>query len=176
MSDTTRPVLTIDVICAAIIAAAEHHDAQDYKGALDAIAATRTGLNLWERQLSDLIDGASVETWSNQEGRPAGQEPEHEIIETTRGALDVSYEGFHGDSRHSTAVLAREIAVLLLRERTHHSYPEIAVLMHRPNHSTVISAHKRVATVLMGGKNPGLSHRVDEIRKALDRKKVTNAA
>lgn len=66
------------------------------------------------------------------------------IIELTCAQLGVSPEEFAGSHRHRRIVIARSLTVLLARELTNMSYPEIARAMHRPNHSTVITAHQRI--------------------------------
>ncbi len=66
------------------------------------------------------------------------------IIELTCEQLGVSPDEFAGSHRHRRIVIARSLTVLLARELTNMSYPEIARAMHRPNHSTVITAHQRV--------------------------------
>lgn len=67
-----------------------------------------------------------------------------EIVEAVGAALGVEREEMMGRGRHQRVVLARSLAMLLARELTTHSYPEIARAMGRPNHSTVITACQRV--------------------------------
>ncbi len=49
-----------------------------------------------------------------------------------------------GKSRHQRVVLARSMASHLARRLTTMSFPEIARAMGRPNHSTIITAQKRL--------------------------------
>jgi chromosomal replication initiator protein len=56
-----------------------------------------------------------------------------------------------GSGRHARVVLARGLIVRLARELTAMSFPEIARGLKRPNHSTVITAHKRVCSQLESG-------------------------
>lgn len=58
--------------------------------------------------------------------------------------LGVTRQDLGGRGRHRTVVLARELIVHLARELTTNSFPEIAHSIGRPNHSTVITAAKRI--------------------------------
>ena len=58
--------------------------------------------------------------------------------------LGVTRQDLSGRGRHRTVVLARELIVHLARELTTNSFPEIAHSIGRPNHSTVITAAKRI--------------------------------
>lgn len=60
--------------------------------------------------------------------------------------LGVTRQDLGGRGRHRTVVLARELIVHLARELTTNSFPEIAHSIGRPNHSTVITAAKRIRT------------------------------
>lgn len=53
-----------------------------------------------------------------------------------------------GKGRHQRVVLARSLTAYLSRRLTTMSFPEIARAMARPNHSTVITACKRIADVI----------------------------
>ena len=57
--------------------------------------------------------------------------------------LGVTIEDCAGTTRHKRVTLARELTVVLAREFTTLSFPEIARKMGRPNHSTVICAKQR---------------------------------
>lgn len=75
----------------------------------------------------------------------------HAIMDRVCTALGVTAEEFVGRGRHQKVVLARALSVLLARQLTNHSYPEIARAMGRPNHSTVITAHKRIVAQIEAG-------------------------
>ena len=74
-----------------------------------------------------------------------------QIIDRVCSSLGVAHDEFVGRGRHKRVVLARALTVHLSRELTNHSYPEIARAMGRPNHSTVITAHKRIKGQIDGG-------------------------
>lgn len=66
------------------------------------------------------------------------------IIEEVCRTLSVDFSELLGKGRHKRVVLARSLIVSLARRLTTMSFPEIAKAMGRPNHSTVITAQKRV--------------------------------
>ncbi|MBX3364554.1 MAG: ATP-binding protein [Phycisphaeraceae bacterium] len=77
-------------------------------------------------------------------GRPRRPVRMDLIIERTCAELAVRVEELMGRGRHKRVVLARAVCVLLAREFTNQSFPEIARAMGRPNHSTVITALRRI--------------------------------
>lgn len=85
---------------------------------------------------------------------PRGAAPDRRPIrlETIRDevcrTLRVEQSDLLGSGRHARVVLARGLIVHLARELTALSFPEIARGLKRPNHSTVITAHKRVRAQL----------------------------
>jgi chromosomal replication initiator protein len=66
------------------------------------------------------------------------------VISEVCRALRVDLTDFQGNGRHKRVVLARGLTVVLARQLTAHSYPEIARAMNRPNHSTVVTAFQRL--------------------------------
>lgn len=62
--------------------------------------------------------------------------------------LDVSDEEVASRGRHARVVVARAVIAHLSRRLTTLSYPEIARAMHRPNHSTIITACQRLSAQL----------------------------
>jgi chromosomal replication initiator protein len=69
-------------------------------------------------------------------------------------ALGVEVADLHGKGRHKTVVLAREMTVHVARRLTTCSFPEIARSMGRENHSTVLTAHRRVELLLLADERP----------------------
>ncbi|MCC5822020.1 MAG: AAA family ATPase [Phycisphaerales bacterium] len=65
------------------------------------------------------------------------------IIDTVCRELAVTRDDLGGKGRAKKVVLAREIIVHLGKRHTGRSYPELAMAIGRPNHSTVITAHQR---------------------------------
>lgn len=66
------------------------------------------------------------------------------IIEQVCKALSVDVGEFAGKGRHKRVVFARSVCAHLCRQITTQSFPEIARAMGRPNHSTVITAQRRL--------------------------------
>ncbi|HYE63622.1 MAG TPA: DnaA/Hda family protein [Phycisphaerales bacterium] len=66
------------------------------------------------------------------------------IIAEVCRALNVELNDFMGKGRHPRVVLARSVTSFVCRKLTTLSFPEIARAMGRGNHSTVITAHRRV--------------------------------
>lgn len=89
------------------------------------------------RALGIAVDTAPV-------SRPRRPVPAELIIAVVCEELAIDRTTFVGRSRHARAVLARSLGSYLCRELTTMSYPEIARALGRPNHSTVITADKRV--------------------------------
>lgn len=98
------------------------------------------------------------------------------IIHVVCDALRVDPSDVLGSSRHKRVVFARALAAHLARSMTTLSFPEIAREMHRPNHSTIITACNRVAKqlerdercdhgVVPGEHAPLLSDFVDTLRR-----------
>lgn len=73
------------------------------------------------------------------------------IIESVCRELAVTREDLGGKGRAKKVVLARELIVYLGKRHTGRSYPELAMAIGRPNHSTVITAHNRFQARLKGG-------------------------
>lgn len=65
------------------------------------------------------------------------------IIDTVCRELAVTRDDLGGKGRAKKVVLARELIVHLGKLHTGRSYPELAMAIGRPNHSTVITAHQR---------------------------------
>ncbi len=68
--------------------------------------------------------------------------------------LRVDVTELMGRGRHARVVLARSVISHLTRALTTMSYPEIARAMGRPNHSTIVTACKRIQGQIERGENP----------------------
>lgn len=66
------------------------------------------------------------------------------VIEGVCRYLGVGHTEFAGRGRHRRVVLARALVALISRQLTTSSYPEIASAMGRPNHSSIITAVRRI--------------------------------
>jgi len=65
------------------------------------------------------------------------------IIDAACSELGVTRADLSSKGRAKKVVLAREVIVHLGKRHTGRSYPELAMALGRPNHSTVITAHQR---------------------------------
>jgi chromosomal replication initiator protein len=66
------------------------------------------------------------------------------VIEGVCRFMGVGGAEFSGRGRHRRVVLARALVALISRKLTTASYPEIASAMGRPNHSSIITAVRRI--------------------------------
>lgn len=92
-------------------------------------------------------------------GQPRRPIPVQTIVEYVCRNLQVDVGEFMGRGRHKRVVFARSVAAHLSRELTTQSFPEIARAMGRTNHSTVITAQRRLQRQLE--KTPDLTLGVD---------------
>ncbi|REK40918.1 MAG: hypothetical protein DWQ20_00900 [Actinobacteria bacterium] len=73
------------------------------------------------------------------------------ILDVTLKDLKAPRPLFFSTSRHKSVVLARGIVVLLARQRTYMSFPEIAKGIGRPCHSSVITSLQRLELRIKAG-------------------------
>jgi chromosomal replication initiator protein len=88
-----------------------------------------------------------------------------EIQERVAGAFGISRAELVGTSRAATPLRARQVAILLTREATDLSLPQIGRLYGGRDHSTVLNSLRRVEVVLTG--DPQFANRVAELRAAI---------
>ncbi len=79
------------------------------------------------------------------------------IIDAAAERLGVDVAEVMGRSRHRRVVVARSIAALLARKHTTLSYPELAVKLGRPNHSSVVTACQRLSKQIRAGADVSLA-------------------
>jgi chromosomal replication initiator protein len=112
--------------------------------------------------------------------RPLSSELIAEVIPTTRSAQATSVEeiqqrvaeGFGisraelvGSSRAATPLRARQVAILLTRELTDLSLPQIGRLYGGRDHSTILNSLRRIEASI--GEDSGLADRVEKLRGAI---------
>jgi chromosomal replication initiator protein len=115
------------------------------------IASTegRAGLNLVRRALGLTDSDASTRSGAGPRNRRPVQV--REITAEVCRVLRVDVTELLGRGRHARVVLARSVTALLSRRLTTMSFPEIARAMARPNHSTIITACKRMNAEIQTG-------------------------
>lgn len=93
------------------------------------------------------------------EHAPGGPRPVRieQILHVVSHALSVTLEELRGVGRAPRVVVGRALVAHLARRLTSHSYPEIARALGRENHSTVITAHQRLAAQLQSNASVGLA-------------------
>jgi chromosomal replication initiator protein len=94
--------------------------------------------------LTSIHRALSLRNGNSGQQRATGPIPMDLIIRVVLEQLGVTRQDLCGRGRHRTVVLARELIVHLCRSLTTNSFPEIAHAIGRPNHSTVITAAKRI--------------------------------
>jgi chromosomal replication initiator protein len=100
----------------------------------------------------------------NGQRRPRPTEIEA-IQERVAGAFGISRAELVGSSRAATPLRARQVAILLTRESTDLSLPQIGRLYGGRDHSTVLNSLKRVEASL--ATDPELAERVAALRSAI---------
>jgi chromosomal replication initiator protein len=88
-----------------------------------------------------------------------------QIQQRVAGAFGISPAELVGSSRAATPLRARQVAILLTREATDLSLPQIGRLYGGRDHSTVLNSLRRVEVSLAGDEE--LSRRVHELRASI---------
>lgn len=70
------------------------------------------------------------------------------VLHVACNVCGCSTDDLYSRSRHPSMVAARQIVVRLLRDNSHLSFPEIARVMGRENHSTTITQYQRIESLL----------------------------
>lgn len=83
------------------------------------------------------------------------------VVDRVCETLEVTRDDLAGRGRHPRVVLARAAVTLLARRLTRNSYPEIAGAIGRRNHSTVITAHRRIERQMSEGEVVGVGLATD---------------
>lgn len=106
------------------------------------------------RRALGISDDAAAQSGSAGEvrvRRPVGGDV---VLSETCKALSVEITDVHGKGRHPRVVLARALVAYLCRTLTTLSFPEIASIIGRDNHSTVITAFRRFERQMAQGEMP----------------------
>jgi chromosomal replication initiator protein len=119
-----------------------HHSATNAGSSELSASDIRRALGIDERAA---LARASQQASSGMPARPVSVKA---IIEHVCEALCVEPADFRGKGRHKRVVFARSIVSHLARELTTQSFPEIARAMGRDNHSTIITAQRRLVQML----------------------------
>jgi len=96
-----------------------------------------------------------------------------DILDTVAEHMQISRQQILGNSRQRFIVLARSLAICLIRQLKDMSYPEIAAALGRSSHSSIITAYNRIVEQIeQSGDEPMLiptMHEEISLRALLDR-------
>jgi chromosomal replication initiator protein len=92
--------------------------------------------------------------------------PVEEIQEQVAGSFGVTRAELVGSSRAAAPLRARQVAILLTRELTDLSLPQIGRLFGGRDHSTILNSLRRVEANLT--EDGELANRVEELRSAIN--------
>jgi chromosomal replication initiator protein len=98
-------------------------------------------------------------------GAPAGPSAIEEIQQSVAAAFGISRAELVGSSRAATPLRARQVAILLTREATDLSLPQIGRLYGGRDHSTILNALRRVEATLSA--DTDLARQVGELRSSI---------
>jgi chromosomal replication initiator protein len=98
-------------------------------------------------------------------GQERGATTVEEIQDRVAAAFGVSREELTGSSRAAGPLRARQVAMLLTREATDLSLPQIGRLYGGRDHSTVLNSLRRAEAGIAA--DPGLAIRIAELRRAI---------
>ncbi|USN98996.1 MAG: AAA family ATPase [Phycisphaeraceae bacterium] len=129
--------------------AGEHASARDLLGVVNHVLAY---VRLASRDPARPVDAALAISAIHKHTAVAPTSPQlmfrpvpiDHIVQTVCSTLEVTRQDLAGKGRHKHVVLARAMISLLAKRLTKRSYPEIAAAIGRSNHSTVITAHRRI--------------------------------
>ncbi|TVQ78401.1 MAG: AAA family ATPase [Phycisphaeraceae bacterium] len=152
-----RRGLVLDESAVEALASLDACSVRDLEGAVMHLEACVNLLPDVVRVQDGVVDGALVRKvlGARRVVKPNRPYRVDEILQASCEVIGVEVSEVLGPSRHRRVVIARSICAKLAKQLTTHSYPEIAKLMHRPNHSTIITAHKRIDEQIAGGERVG---------------------
>jgi len=154
-----RAKVAIDQAVFDFVAQACDSNVRELEGHLNRLIAcaklsrNRLSLEMAQEALAELSQG------SPREGA-MGLTP-ISILHAVAGHYGVTLESLQGRKRESQLVLARQVAVYLIREKTNHPLQEIGRLLGGRNHSTILRSYHQVADTLPA--DPHLRRSLDEI-------------
>ncbi|MFI4915216.1 MAG: DnaA ATPase domain-containing protein [Phycisphaerales bacterium JB060] len=121
---------------------------RDIEGAMARVDAFHNLLGrVGDQPAGDRVAMSTVHQALGVRARPAQQAGPVRVDAVIEGVcrfLGVGSAEFSGRGRHRRVVLARALVAIISRQLTTASYPEIASAMGRPNHSSIITAVRRI--------------------------------
>ena len=108
------------------------------------------------------LDSKLIAELIPQSSPPRAETPVEEIQQHVATAFGISRAELIGSSRAAVPLRARQVAILLTRESTGLSLPQIGRLYGGRDHSTVLNSLRRIEVGI--GEDPELAGRVDRLR------------
>ncbi|MEQ9453948.1 MAG: DnaA/Hda family protein [Phycisphaeraceae bacterium] len=146
---------------------------RDLEGLLRKVQATLMIAALRHEPVGGGVDGAIIDRALSDERMNTRKRPVRfdEIVAEVEKVSGITRAQIVSSSRKPAVVIARSVCIALVREMTTLSYPEIASAMGKENHSTVVTACKRVPRLLREGKPSRYPSTAEEItpRQFMDR-------
>lgn len=151
----------IDIDIEAAKTIAEHiSDSRELEGTL--LSLYSRVLGGIERITSEIVDGF----FSQKNNERAKRITPHDVIKSVCSFYNLRVSHIRGESRASNIVLPRQITMFLLRTEYKLKLEEIAGLLKRKDHTTVIHALEKINRLLM--KDPLLKREIDRIIELLN--------
>lgn len=145
-----RMGLTFTEDAASLLLARWRGSVRELEGMLQSLHAALTLGSARQGQMVPIIDRATVKSTfaDDKPTQPAKPLRYDEIAAAVEQLTGVSRSLIAGGSRKPVAVVARSACIHLTRKLTSMSFPEIASAMGKKNHSTVVTAGKRMVRLL----------------------------
>ncbi len=147
-----------------IIAERIRGNVRQLEGALAYLSARAqlTGLNITPDTINKLLTGTDYK-------------PETTLIATSvADYFNLSMEELTGKKRDRRVVLARQIAMYLMREENNCSFTEIGRELGNRNHATALHGHEKIAREM--NLDPNLRSQISEIKNAINLHKSSSLA
>jgi chromosomal replication initiator protein len=96
------------------------------------------------------------------------------IMTAVANYYDIDLEGLTGKRRDKKTVLARQVAMYLLREQNHCGLAEIGKILGGRDHTTIMHGCEKITTEI--DTNPQLRNSIKEIRQNLKPRRASSAS
>ncbi len=139
-----------------LLAKKVHQNVRQLEGALTYLSAQAklSGTNISPQMVNNLLTNIG------------GKENKKPIIHIVADYFNLSPEELIGKQRTKNLVVARQITMYLMREKTHRSFAEIAKELGNRNHATILHGYKKISNEI--NINAQLRHQILEIKRKLN--------
>ncbi len=116
--------------------------------------------------MGDRVDLAAVDQYfSNRQETKAKKITPGEVIKTVCSFYNIKQSQIRGPTRVDNIVLARQIAMYILRHELGYKLDDVALFLKRKDHTTVLHAEGKITKLM--STNPGVKREIDQIRNTL---------